>query len=91
MIEIKNRGRGPVQLMVRSRRAPAAFTTLIIPGIGKGNNVRLIEDEIALPLYIERAERNGFISTRYVPNSGAGSSQGLSVTALPNNENRKEV
>jgi hypothetical protein len=68
MIEIKNKLKSPVQLVVRSRKAPRAFTTLIIPGIGKGNNVRLIEDELATE-YIERVEKMGLISTRYVPNN----------------------
>lgn len=68
MIEIKNKGRSPVQLVVRSRTAPRAFTTLIIPGIGKGNNIKLIADELATE-YIERVEKMGLISTRYVPNN----------------------
>lgn len=68
MIEIKNKGKSPVQLVVRSRKAPRAFTTLIIPGIGKGNNVRLIEDELSTE-YIERVEKLGLISTRYVSNN----------------------
>lgn len=68
MIEIKNKGKSPVQLVVRSRKAPRAFTTLIIPGIGKGNNVRFIEDELTTE-YIERVEKMGLISTRYVPNN----------------------
>ena len=46
MIEIKNKQKSPVQLIVRSRTAPRAFTTLIIPGIGKGKNIRLIDDEL---------------------------------------------
>lgn len=68
MIEIKNKGRGPVQILVRSKTAPRAFTTLIIPGIGKGLNVRQIEDEQATDV-IERVEKMGLISTRYVPNN----------------------
>lgn len=68
MIEIKNKIKSPVQLVVRSRKAPRAFTTLIIPGVGKGNNVRLIEDELVTE-YIERAEKMGLISTKYVPNN----------------------
>jgi hypothetical protein len=68
MIEIKNKGKSPVQLVVRSRKAPRAFTTLIIPGIGKGKNVRLIEDELNTE-YITRVEKMGLISTRYVPNN----------------------
>lgn len=68
MIEIKNKGRSPVQLVVRSKRAPKAFTTLIVPGIGKGNNVRYIPDE-QMTEVIERVERMGLISTRYVPST----------------------
>jgi hypothetical protein len=68
MIEIKNKQKSPVQLVVRSRKAPRAFTTLIIPGIGKGNNVRLIEDELVTE-YIERVEKMGLITTKYVPNN----------------------
>ncbi len=68
MIEVKNHQRSPVQLIVRSRTAPRAFTTLIVPGIGKGNNVRLIEDE-RVTEYIDRVEKMGLITTRYIPNS----------------------
>jgi hypothetical protein len=68
MLEIKNKQKSPVQLVVRSRTAPRAFTTLIIPGVGKGNNIRLIEDE-SVTEYIERVEKMGLISTRYVPNN----------------------
>lgn len=68
MIEIKNKLRSPVQLVIRSRKAPRSFTTLIIPGVGKSMNVRLIDDELATE-YIERVEKMGMISTRYIPNS----------------------
>ena len=68
MIEVKNKQKSPVQLIVRSRTAPRAFTTLIIPGIGKNKNVRLIEDEQNTD-YIARVEKMGLISTRYIPNS----------------------
>ena len=68
MIEIKNKQKSPVQILVRSRTAPRAFTTLIIPGIGKQKNVRLIEDEQKTDI-IERVEKMGLISTRYIPNS----------------------
>lgn len=68
MIEVKNKMKSPVQLIVRSRMAPRSFTTLIIPGIGKGKNVRLIEDEVKTE-YIDRVEKMGLISTRYIPNS----------------------
>lgn len=68
MIEIRNKDRSPVQILVRSRTAPRAFTTLIIPGIGVGKNVRLIEDEQAISDVIERVEKMGMISTRYISN-----------------------
>ena len=68
MIEIKNKSRSPVQLVVRSRRSPRDFTTLIIPGVGKGHNVRYIPDELVTDV-IERVERMGLISTRYVPSN----------------------
>lgn len=67
MIEVKNKTRSPIQLVVRSRKAPSSFTTLIVPGIGKGMNVRLIEDELVTEV-IERVEKMGLITTRYIPN-----------------------
>lgn len=67
MIEIKNKLRSPVQVLVRSKTAPKAFTTLIIPGIGAGKNTRLIADELVTDV-IERVEKMGLISTRYIPN-----------------------
>jgi len=68
MIEVKNKMKSPVQLVVRSRMSPRSFTTLIVPGIGKGKNVRLIDDELKTE-YIDRVEKMGLISTRYIPNS----------------------
>jgi hypothetical protein len=63
MIEIKNKTRGPVQVLIRSRTSPKAFTTLNVPGIGAGNNVYMLEDERNTE-YVERAEKMGLISTR---------------------------
>lgn len=67
MIEIKNKNRFPIQIVVRSRKAPRAFTTLNIPGIGKGKNIVTIEDELHTE-YIDRLERHGLISTRKISN-----------------------
>jgi len=67
MIEIENKGRSPIQLVVRSKVAPRAFTTLIVPGIGSGNNIKVIEDERHTDV-IDRIERMGLITTRYLPN-----------------------
>ena len=63
MIEIKNRTRGPVQILIRSRRSPKAFTTLNVPGVGAGNNTYMLEDERKTE-YVDRAEKLGLISTR---------------------------
>ena len=65
MIEITNRQKCPVQVLVRSRRSPRSFTTLNIPGVGKGNNIYLLEDERVTD-YIERVEKMGLISTRQI-------------------------
>jgi hypothetical protein len=65
MIEIKNKMKSPVQLVIRSRKAPKAFTTLNIPGLGAGKNTYYLEDERNTE-YVERAEKMGLISTRYL-------------------------
>jgi hypothetical protein len=67
MIEIRNKKRSPVQVLVRSKTAPRQFTTLIIPGIGKGQNIRYITDEAETDV-IKRVEQLGLITTRYIPN-----------------------
>jgi hypothetical protein len=67
MLEIKNRNKFPVQLVVRSRRTPNSFTTLNIPGIGGGKNIYYLEDERTTE-YVDRAEKQGMISTRHIPN-----------------------
>lgn len=65
MIEITNKTAGPIQLLIRSRRKPRSFTTLIIPGRGAGFNVKTIEDELYTEI-IDRVEKYGLISTRRV-------------------------
>ena len=54
MLEITNRQKYPVQLIIRSRRATRSFTTLNIPGVGKGKNIYFLEDERSTD-YIDRA------------------------------------
>lgn len=61
MIEITNRTRGPIQLLVRSRRKLRSMGTLVLPG----RATKVIPDEIHTE-YIQRAETNGLISTRRV-------------------------
>jgi len=68
MLEIRNKQKFPVQLVIRSRKATNSFTTLNIPGIGKGKNIYFLEDELAT-VYVERAEKSGLISTRLIPNT----------------------
>ena len=65
MIEITNMQRSPVQLIVRSKDSPNAFTVLNIPGIGAGKNVRIIEDERRTE-YISRIEKTKAISVKTV-------------------------
>ncbi len=67
MIEITNKTNGPVQLLVRSRRKARSFTTLILPGRGAKQNVKVIADELYTE-YIDRAESSGLISTRKITN-----------------------
>lgn len=71
MIEITNKTRGPVQLIVKTgqvaaeKRSIRNFTVLNIPGIGANNNVRYLEDERHTK-YIDEAEKKGLIKTRKI-------------------------
>ena len=67
MYEITNKQRGPVQLVIRSRRGPSPreFTVKNICGVGKGNNICLLQDELMTD-YIWKAEREKLISVRYI-------------------------
>jgi hypothetical protein len=67
MIEITNRQKGPVQIVIRSRKHLNSFTTKNIPGIGSGNNVYELADEL-MTEYVERVKQAGLISTKYVKN-----------------------
>jgi hypothetical protein len=67
MLEIKNKQKFPVQLIIRSRTAPRSFTVLNVPGIGRGKNIYHLEDERTTE-YIERAVKDGLISTKHIPN-----------------------
>lgn len=73
MIEITNRQKGPVQLLVKSSKKPRSFTCLNIPGVGKGKNVYYLEDERdGEGCTIDLAVKNGLISKRYVKNKSKG-------------------
>lgn len=65
MIEITNKQKSPIQVVVRSKKAPRSFTTLNIPGVGNGHNVRVITDESHTE-YIDRIEGMGLISTKKI-------------------------
>ena len=67
MIEVTNKTSGPLQLIVRSRKVARGFTTLVIPGRGKGKNVLLLEDELKTE-YIDRLEHLQLIVTRKITN-----------------------
>jgi hypothetical protein len=71
MLEIRNKQKSPIQLIVRSKRTTNSFTTLIVPGVGKNNNVVVIEDE-RVTEYIERAEKQKLITTRKIPKRNRG-------------------
>jgi hypothetical protein len=67
MLEIKNKNKFPIQLIVKSTVRTKSFTTLIIPGVGAGKNIYLLEDERVTD-YIDRAVQDGLITTRHIPN-----------------------
>lgn len=67
MLEIKNKQKFPVQLIVRSKKSPRSFSTLNIPGVGCGKNIYHLQDERATD-YINKAEKDGLISIRHIPN-----------------------
>lgn len=60
MLEITNKTKQPIQLVIRSKKAPKAFTVLNIPGLGLNKNTFLLEEERVTD-YILKAEQKGFI------------------------------
>lgn len=65
MLEITNRNKFPLQLLIMSRKAPRSFTVLNVPGIGSGKNTFLLEEERSTD-YILRAEKRGLITTKKI-------------------------
>ena len=65
MLEITNRNKFPMQLVVLSRRTPRTFTVLNVPGVGSGKNIFLLEEERSTD-YILRAEKKGLITTKKI-------------------------
>lgn len=71
MLEITNKQKFPVQIIVRSRTGPRAFTCWNIPGIGGGKNVIHLADERKTE-YIDRLDKDKLISVRQLPNKRKG-------------------
>jgi hypothetical protein len=67
MLEITNKTKQPVQLVIRSKKAPKAFTVLNIPGVGLNKNTFLLEEERSTD-YIYRAEQKGLIKIKKILN-----------------------
>jgi len=69
MMQIRNRHKGPTQLVVRSfserREHARAFTTLNIPG----NTTITLPDERIVTEYLERSKKWGLLSTKYIPDN----------------------
>ena len=63
MIEITNLKRSPLQLIVKSKRTTNSYSVINLPGIGKGKNKILIEDNLHTQ-YIDDAERSCYIKQR---------------------------
>lgn len=64
MIEITNITKGPVQILIRTRQGKK-LTCKNIPGIGRGHNVFLLEDERHTE-FVDRAEKAGLITQKKI-------------------------
>ncbi len=68
MIEITNKQRSPIQLVIKNKKQPHSMTCLNIPGLGSGHNVYYLADELTTD-YVQRAEKLfKLITTKYIPN-----------------------
>ena len=66
MLEIKNKSRSPIQLIVKGKDSPNSLKTINLPGIGSGKNVYYLEDERETP-YISRLKDDyGLISVKKI-------------------------
>ena len=67
MLEITNKTRGPIPIMIRSRTGPSPrkFTTQVIPGYGSGMNVIRILEELRTE-QINMLERKKLITVKTV-------------------------
>jgi len=67
MLKITNITKSPIQIIVKSGKAPDRLAVKNIPAIGSGNNEYLCKDERATE-YIKRVEKAGLIKTQYISN-----------------------
>jgi len=65
MLEVTNKLRSPIQIMVRSKRKVDSYTTLTIPGIGGGKNTVILEDE-RMTENIERLRKDKLLEYKYI-------------------------
>jgi len=67
VLEITNKSRGPISIMVRSRTGPSPrkFSILVIPGYGAGKNVIRIFEELRTE-HIDMLERERLITVKRV-------------------------
>ena len=65
MIELVNKKKYPVQILVKSTKLQNSFTCLNIPGVGAKKNIFFLQDERETE-YIDRAVEAGLISKRTV-------------------------
>ncbi len=63
--EIKNLCKGPIQIMVKSKTKPRAFTVKNIPGVGKGKNIYFCEEHRYTD-DIDQKKKKGLISVKEV-------------------------
>lgn len=63
--EVRNKQRGPIQLTLKSKKAPRSLVTKNLPGIGgeDGKNIYRYPNELHTD-YIDRLEEMGMISVR---------------------------
>lgn len=66
MIQIENKQKSPIQLVIKSKSKPRTMNVINIPGIGLGKNFYYLEDELKTE-FVERAEKNKWIKTKYIP------------------------
>lgn len=70
MIEIRNKRRYPISLIIKSRRRPRGMAIINICSIGKGKNIYLLDDELNTE-YVDKAAAAGDIEIKRIPSKRA--------------------